>query len=409
MSNRFWSQVLKVLSGTAVAQVVPILGSLVLARLFVPDAFGYYSTWLGLVVIGAVIATGRFEQALVQEEDGRQRSEAVLMTIVTALLGSALLGLVMAAAYWLRAPWFTDYSVPMLMAAVPTALFMAIAQVLQSWAAADGRFRHLVLMRLVFALAVTGLQVVVGFIEATASALALCQLAGAIVAVVASLWLLPVSCARGWRTDGQLAFWRKHRRFGQYSLLADTINAVVSQLPVVVVGARFGAESAGLLALTIRTMGAPISLLGTAVLDVFKRHAGESWRTTGECRREFLKTLKVLAAFSFLATGFLMLFSEQLFAFAFGQAWEKSGAIAVWLLPMFALRFVASPLSYMVYLANQQHADLAWQVALLLMTLVTLWWSADFQTAILLYASGYCAMYVIYLKMSYRFSLGVPS
>ena len=64
MNSRFWMNIASVLSGTAVAQAIPILGSLVLARLFVPAAYGGYAVWLGAVLIIAVITTLRLEMAL---------------------------------------------------------------------------------------------------------------------------------------------------------------------------------------------------------------------------------------------------------------------------------------------------------------------------------------------------------
>ena len=96
-------------------------------------------------------------------------------------------------------------------------------------------------------------------------------------------------------------------------------------------------------------------------------------------------------------------------ALAFGEVWRGAGTIAVWLLPLFALRFIASPLSYMVYIAGKQHVDLFWQVALLCMTIASLTLFTDHKHALLVYSAGYSLLYVIYLVMSYRFSLGVKS
>ena len=142
--------------------------------------------------------------------------------------------------------------------------------------------------------------------------------------------------------------WKKFSKFPKISLPADSINMIAAQLPILIIATRFGAEIAGLLAMTIRVLGAPLGLLGRAVLDVFKRHAASSFRERGECESEYIKTFKVLMRSSIVLAIFLSLLSEPFFAFAFGEQWELSGTIAVWLLPLFALRFVASPLSYMV-------------------------------------------------------------
>lgn len=102
-------------------------------------------------------------------------------------------------------------------------------------------------------------------------------------------------------------------------------------------------------------------------------------------------------------------FSEDLFALAFGEQWRAAGTIALWLMPMFAMRFVASPLSYMMYVAHKQQVDLFWQIGLLAMTVTTLWLPSHYAVALLSYSAGYSAMYVVYLALTYRFSLGIRS
>ena len=114
----------------------------------------------------------------------------------------------------------------------------------------------------------------------------------------------------------------------------------------------------------------------------------------------------MLAAGALMATAVVMVACEQAFALAFGAPWRTAGAIAIWLMPMFALRFVASPLSYLFYVAAKQHVELAWQLSLLTMTVATLLVPEDYRTALQAYALGYSALYVIYLFLSYRFSLG---
>ena len=76
------------------------------------------------------------------------------------------------------------------------------------------------------------------------------------------------------------------------------------------------------------------------------------------------------------------------------------------LLPRFGLGFIASPLSYIVYVVGKQHLDLIWQLALLGVTLTTLLLIASFNTALLCYSVGYGLLYIIYLWMSYQFSCG---
>ena len=408
-ADRFWQRVGRVLGGTALAQAIPILGSLLIARLYAPAEFGLFAAWLGLAYLAAVVVTGRFEAALALEADGEPRRAAARATFVV-VGGSALLLLVAALLLWL-AGGIAGVPALLLLLFAPTAAALAAAQVWQAWAAGDGRLSALSSMRIAQAVAVTGAQITAGALWPRAEALAAAQLAGLLLGLLQSWRALPPHRPplppRAERHAAMRAFWRTRRRFPLLSLPADAINAAAAQLPLVIVGSRFGAEAAGCLALTQRVLAAPVALLGAAVLDVFRRESALAFRERGECRAVFDRTLRVLAAGSVGVALLLAATAESLFVLAFGERWRLAGTMALWLLPLFALRFVASPLSYLFYVAGKQHVDLIWQALLLVLTLATLWLPADLRGALVAYSAGYCAMYGVYLLLSFRYSRGL--
>lgn len=403
--GRFWRNVASALSGTAVAQLIPIVGTVALARLYAPSAFGLYAAWLGVVLLLAVLLTGRFEAALAGEPDGEPRRSAARSTLCTVLLAAglaAVAGAVVLAVLPGRLP------AVLALAAVPAALAVAAAQTWQSWAAAEGRYHTLSAMRIGQAAVVTLAQVAAGLVFASPESLALAYGGGTLAGLLLCARLMPLgpAPASGW-WPALRAFWRRNRRYPQFSLPAAAINSAAAQLPLLVVAQRFGADAAGMLALVMRTLGAPIGILGRSVLDVFKRRAAASLRDRGECWRDYRETFLVLLAGSVVFCVPVAFFSEALFALAFGPAWRGAGTMALWLLPLFALRFIASPLGYTLYLAGRQHVDLAWQITLLGMTVAALWLPATLETALQAYGSGYCALYLVYLALSFQASRGL--
>ncbi|NQY82114.1 MAG: lipopolysaccharide biosynthesis protein [Alphaproteobacteria bacterium] len=405
--SEFWRSVVLVLSGTAIAQFVPVLGSLVLARLYAPSEFGVFSAWLGVVVLLSIIFTGRFEAALAIEVDGEPRRLAVASTLVTACLIAIVAAIVLAIGVLVFPSIAVGVPKVVIVIAIPTALAIAGAQTWQSWAAAEGAYRKLSSMRIVQAVAITLIQITAGVFYASANTLACAHLFGVIVGLAFSTYMMPVGTfPQGQAVATIKAFWHRQRRFPLLSLPADSINKAGAQLPILIVASRFGSEVAGLLALTMRVLGVPISLLGKSVLDVFKRHAAASFRERGECRDDYLRTFKVLAIASLVFCAVMPFVSEPLFAIAFGEQWRLSGVIALWMMPMFATGFIASPLSYMVYIAGKQNVDIIWQVALLGVVFVTLSIPHHYKFALQAYSVGYSLLYIVYLVMTYRFSLG---
>lgn len=403
----FWRNVGSVLTGTIIAQAIPLIGTLILARQYTPDEFGIFAAWLSVALLVGVALTGRLEMALAIEQDGEPRRLAVLVTIATAIIAGAVVSFVLFVSYRLMPSMAEKMSLIMLNFLVPSALAIAITQTMQSWAAANGSYRRLTYMRVIQAVAITFFQITFGVIISSADGLVMGQLMGLLVGLMFSIHQMPLGVfPRNHLKHIMLSVWSKHRRFPALSLPSDTINAAAANLPVLLVASRYGVDIAGLLAMTMRILGAPIGILGKSVLDVFKRYASISYRERGECRGDFIRTLRVLAIGSVLFCSVLFFGSEEIFLIAFGDEWRMSGVIAIWMLPMFALKFIASPLSYMIYIAEKQHLDLIWQITLLALTVVTLSTPDNYKEAIVTYSLGYSILYVAYIVMSYRFSLG---
>jgi O-antigen/teichoic acid export membrane protein len=329
------------------------------------------------------------------------------MTLLTILLASfvALTILLLILLFGLLD--HLDFPILLLILIVPTAALVSATQTLQNWAAADGRYAQLSYMRIIQSSSAVIIQIIFGVLSSDAIGLAFGYLLGALFGFMIGWFLEPMSRVDFGTPWLKLRrFWREKKRFPIFSLPADSVNVAAAQLPVLLVAARFGAEPAGLLALALRMLGAPMSLLSASVLDVFKRHAGQAYLDRAECRAEYLHAFRILASIALVLGVTLAVGVEPFFVFAFGDAWTGAGVMALWLLPRFVIGFVASPLSYMVYVAGKQHLDLIWQLTLLAMTFVTLSFAWSIQSALISYGLGYSILYLLYLVMSYRFSLG---
>jgi len=405
--GKFWVSVSSVLTGMVVAQSIPILSSLVITRIFAPSQFGLFAAWLGVVMFFSIIVTGRFEITLVVEKDGLPRQFAALSTVTTIALSCCVLGIIVVGLFFCK-PVFLEFADSLYILFIPAVLFFALSVTWQSWAAAEGHYRLLSAIRIIQALGIALSQILLGIYYPSVVSLAVGQVVGCLVGVLFAAYKLPLNYKLLRPLDRFVfklkEFWLRNRRFPMLSLPADSINSASAQLPLLIINSQFGTETGGVFALTMRVMGAPIGLLGAAVRDVFKRTAAESYRNTGSCRIEYVRTFKVLLCCSIVFSIGVIFLAEPIFVVAFGETWRNAGIIAVWLIPMFALRFIASPLSYTMYIAEKQHVDLIWQVCLLSMTVVCLFSQTDYKDALILYSCGYSVLYVAYLFLSYRFS-----
>lgn len=404
----FWKHVSSVFAGTLLAQLIPIIGSLFITRIFAPSEFGKFSAWLAIVTLVSVIITLRFETVLAIVEDGMDRVKAVFFVFAIAIMMSGLFFL--CAILGKNLLWISFYlpdSTVLLLTIAPAALFLTLNQVCQTWAAAEGMYGRLNIMRLVQASILIFVQISLGLKYPTANSLMVGLVVASVIGLAWSIAMMPKFVyVQFFNFIEFKCFFRRYKNFPLFALPADSINTAVAQLPVLVVSFRFGSEVAGYLALTMRVLGTPIGLVGKAVLDVFKRHAVQDIRKIGNCRGLYINTFRMLALASLILVVGTIYWAEDIFRMAFGPEWIVSGHMAKWLLPMFALGMIASPLSYMAYLVEKQHIDLLWQSGLMIVSVINLCIFSSYESTLVAYGIGYALMYFIYIFISYRLSSG---
>jgi len=391
----------------AVAQAIPLLGSLLIARIYAPDSYGVFAAWLGISQIVTVSITGRLEAAFGLEGDGRARAELVAATVALVWGGSIALYLLLTVFVLGTEIGLETIPAPLLWLLIPQSTGMALSLIWQSWAANNGEFKRLSRIRITQEILIMPMQVMAGLFYPDVVSLAVAQIIAVWINVLLCWRMMPLHDVFSRSTTKKwlhlVAFYgKKYRRFPLLSLPADLINTMVMQLPVILIGSRFGAEIAGYYALANRMMGAPVALLGGAVRDVFKRVANEEFRMLGHCRAIYLRTFFVLLGFSLAMVVCVIAFAEPVFSWVFGSPWALAGAMTVWLVPRYALGFMASPLSYVFYIVQKQNIDLAWQIGLFVITIPALLVFDSYHLSLVYYSAGYSLMYGVYLMLSWR-------
>ena len=82
------------ISGTALAQLIPILLQPILRRYFTPDIFGAYAVYLSLVGILAIISSFKYELAIILPRTDKEAANVFFLSVLINLLFNILLFLV---------------------------------------------------------------------------------------------------------------------------------------------------------------------------------------------------------------------------------------------------------------------------------------------------------------------------
>lgn len=400
-------------TGTGLAQLIPILFSPIITRLYEPGHFGLFALFMAIVSILAIFATGRFENAILIAADDQKATNIVAFCLMLAGCFSAIL---CAVALLFRVNLALAFNQPALsvwlLLVPPMVLITAANQVMTYWFNRKQDYRRLARNRVTRSIVTVTAMVALGVYGSAAGGIILATVLGLAWPTV----LLLFAWHKGrrqqqWAISRQemLAMVSRYRNFGIFSIWGDTISAANWQMPVLVLTGYFGAAVVGWYNLVFRLLVGPATVISGAIGDVFRQRAADDLRTQGNCRRIWRKTFFVLMAISAPAYTLFALVAPQVFAFVFGEPWREAGVYARVLTPFFLLSFSASVLGRMTQIAEKQWQDMAWQAVLFVSIVASLLYGAIQGNPLLalgLFSAAFSVMYLVYLWMSFEYSGG---
>jgi O-antigen/teichoic acid export membrane protein len=153
----------------------------------------------------------------------------------------------------------------------------------------------------------------------------------------------------------------RYRKFPLLTLPSGLLNSGGLEVPLLVVSALYGDARAGLLGLTVRVIGAPTTIIGEAVAQVFIGESSAAIRepkgTLAPLMRYTAGRLLLTAA---LPTALLVSAGPWLFGVVFGPTWTEAGDYARVLAFAYLAQFVVNPFTGVLQLLERQGLSLAW-------------------------------------------------
>ncbi len=385
----------------------------ILTRLYSPQEFGVFAFYLALVSVLSVLATGRYELAIMVPRKERGAAAITAIALCASIIVGAILFLVVvvfgreiATLFNMSEHYQLFYWVPL------SVVLMAGYQALNYWCNRHSYYRTMATARMSQSVSMSASQVGAGYAGVGVVGL----VGGAIAGHFSAFFFLLV---RVLKSDRQAfrrlnlsilrAMARRYVDFPKYLIAAHSLNMASFQAPIIALGSMFGSSVSGFFMLTQRVIGAPMSIVASAIGDVFRQEASRAYLESGQCKDVYKKTFLRLLCIAVLAFPVFFIIAPDMFALVFGEKWRVSGEYARILTPMFFLQFVTSPLSSMYMLAQKQRLDLFWQFFLFLLIVFSFafaYFLDSIQAGLYFYSISYSIMYFINGILSYRLALG---
>jgi O-antigen/teichoic acid export membrane protein len=340
--SAFIKNILIVMSGSALAQVVGLVLIPLISRLFTPADFGIVGSFYAVVGIIAAGITLEYSQAIMLPKEKSDSLDLFFIscfaTIIITLLCTlacivapvTIMGLMKAPGAWV------------LVLLVFTLLITGFNIALQSWCVRAKAFKQTSASQIVRSLSSNGMQVGFGLFKAGPVGLIISSV---LADLFASINLLRVFLAdfktsahkTSWHRMKQLA--KEYHDFPLYSASQSVINAISTGLPVLLLTHYFGIAIAGAYAFGIGLLSKPMNLLLTALRQVLFQKACETDHQGDSMISLYVKVTVTLFALAFFPSLILFVWAPQIFTFIFGAQWHTAGefarSIILWMLFVF--------------------------------------------------------------------------
>lgn len=317
--------------GTVLAQIIGLLVLPLLTRLFRPEAFGAYQLFVSIVSILLVVASLRYEFALLRVEDEAECETILALCFCTNLVVSVLAGV---------AIMLFNRLVPALWPPLPFGGLLVTACLL-AWGIGQYSF-SLAMRRQAFSatsnakvaqsLSYFGVAAGIGAVAPSAGGLIVADIAGRAANALYLLVAIRDLVGRAARAFSIRRVIDAARLYRQYPLLAapsGLLGALTGTLSSILMYGIFSASLSGQFALVERSVVLPLSAAILTIAQVYQGQFSERIRNRsaalGHDYGRLIATLGLLACVPALI---LIAAGPALFAFVFGEQWRQAGAFA---------------------------------------------------------------------------------
>lgn len=409
--SEFSRNVLTLMTGTTIAQAIPLAISPILTRIYTPEDFGVFALYMSIVSIISVIATGRYEMAIMLPKENEEVKSIVKLIII--LLSSIVTFTLLIVIIFNEqiTNIFDNKEISDWLYFLPISIFLVgIYQVYNYLLIREKSFQRLSKNKVIASTTNASTQLAIGASIGSPFGLLFGNILGYIVSIHFIIKSKVVSQYFKFNDTPLKKTIKKYENFPKYDVPSVLVNVIGNQLPLIALAKFFSLGVLGFYSLMYKVLMMPISLFSNTILDVFKQKANEDYHKYGNCEDIFVKTFKKLVLFGIVPFSILGIFAPELFAFIFGEKWKVAGEFAQIMTPMFFLKFITSPLSYTFFIVQKQNINLVGQIILFFLTLIAIWIGIKMNNEYLivkLFSVVYSIVYIIYLIISYKYSKGI--
>jgi len=361
----------KLLVGTIIAQIIPIVFSFYIARIFSDESFGFYGLYMSSVSILFVIVNLKYETTILLPKKEEEANTLVVLSVFFAFF-TALLILIGLLLYKFNLLYFVSWNNDnWWMFLVPLSVFfVGVYQPFNYWLIRKKKYTASSLNKITQRVVETPFNILFGKTGVLYGLIygdVLGRFAMAIQAIYQSF-----KSGFEYKSITKLKLMSMLKRYKSFALinsLPSLANAFATHAPLFIVTKQFGIEIAGQLTLVRTILSIPVSLISNNVSQVVFQQVSERVAHQQEFRSVLKNVFLLLIGLSVGMSLLFIPFGTYIFML-YGDKWDLAGFMSQILVISFSFKFLVSSFSKILLSLEKIKWISIWQVIYLVMVVL---------------------------------------
>ena len=354
-NNDFSKNVLTLMTGTTIAQAIPIAISPILTRIYTPEDFGVFALYLSIVSILVVFTTGQYDLAIMLPKYEKSAISIVKLSLIINTIFSISIFIVIFIFFDFFQSLSDKNSLGYFLYFIPLSVFLiGCYNTMNYWLNRKKQYKMLSTNKVIQSLTSSTSSMTLGIQNFGKDGLIISQLLAQ--AVVVALLIKKIKMSFLFQSFEKLkiiAIARRYIKFPKITMMQSFFSNTTAELPIIIISSFFALKDAGFYSLAQRVVASPISIISSSFFQVFYQSF-----TTEKNKQKFYK-MKFIKINAVLLPPFILLwfFMEPLFGFVFGEEWVIAGVYSQIILPLLYMKFLSNLFTTTTYLYYERQIE----------------------------------------------------
>jgi len=374
--SEFSRNILTLMTGTTIAQAIPIAISPILTRIYTPEDFGVFALFIAITSIFGNIANGRYELAIVlPKKDEDAINIFALGFIITSVLSLFLLIIVII---------FHDYFVSVLnnenieiwlYFAPVTVFLMGIFNILNYFNNRKKQYKDLAKAKIIKSIVLAIVQLSVGFLKQGATGLISGQIISQLFAntkLLKNILKDKILISKISKVK-MIVLAKRYKDFPKYSIISTLFNSASNIGMPIIISIFFTTSTVGFYFFANKMVKLPLGLVFASFSQVYHQKAAELYNgNVNELYKFTIKTQYKIGIFLIPTLIIISLVSPYIFSIVFGEKWFVAGEYVKYFAVFVFFNSLYSPISTLGDILNKQRLLMYFNFSLVFTQILTM-------------------------------------